>query len=155
MSDFLIYAARLQDAGVSSLWVSLGSNAEGTRLMHVSPASSTPTEIAQRFPTRTLELCGTDRVLEKLKDDMTYSEGGPTPEKLKAACDAHPLLMQDLVEWFADFMLCKPALDEPPEDGDEPELSPENVAAAERMGERLKGMLHGLDIARQIGAMKS
>jgi len=40
MSDFLIYAARLQDAGVTTLWVSLGSNKEGTRLMHVSPDST-------------------------------------------------------------------------------------------------------------------
>lgn len=42
MSDFLIYAARLQDAGVCSLWVSLGSDKEGTRLMHVSPDRTTP-----------------------------------------------------------------------------------------------------------------
>ena len=63
MSDFLIYAARLQDAGVTSLWVSLGSDKDRTRLMHVSPASGTPPELAARFPMRTFELCGTDRVL--------------------------------------------------------------------------------------------
>ena len=60
MSDFLIYAARLQDAGIASLWVSLGSDKTGTRLMHVSPDSTTPRELAARYPTRTFELCGLD-----------------------------------------------------------------------------------------------
>lgn len=148
MSDFLIYAARLQDAGVTSLWVSLGSDKDRTRLMHVSPASGTPPELAARFPMRTFELCGTDRVLERLKDKMAYAEGGPTAEMLKAAIEKHPMLRDDLVSWFADFMACKPLADEPPEEGDEPELSPEQAEASARFSERMKGMLAGLDIAR-------
>lgn len=159
MSDFLIYAARLQDAGISQLSVRLDASKDGTRLMHVRPAITSPTHptvaMLQRYPERTFELCGTDRVLEKLKDDMAYSDTGPTAEKLKAAIDAHPLQRDDLVLWFADYLLCKPALDEPPEEGEEPELSPEDAAAAERMGERLKGMLHGLDIARSRDAAKT
>ena len=150
MSDFLIYAARLQDAGISQLRVVLDASDDGTRLMRVSPAITSPThptvEMMQRYPERTFELCGTDRVLEKLKDDMAYSDTGPTAEKLKAAIEAHPMLRDDLVTWFADYLLCKPALDEPPD------LSPEDAAAAERMGERLKGMLRGLDIARNRAA---
>lgn len=159
MSDFLIYAARLQDAGISELRVVLDASEDGTRLMRVSPAITSPThptvEFMQRYPERTFELCGTDRVLERLKDDMAYSEDGPTPEKLKAAMEAHPLQRDDLLLWFADFMLCKLVLDEPPEEGDEPELSPEDAVASERFGIRLKGMLAGLDIARQRDAMKS
>lgn len=152
MSHFLIYAARLQDAGVTSLWVSLGSDKDRTRLMHVSPASGTPPELAARFPTRTFELCGTDRVLERLEDELAFAEGGPTAEKLKAAIDAHPLLRDDLVSWFADFMACKPVLDEPPEEGEEPELSPDQAEASARFSERIKGMLAGMDIARSRDA---
>lgn len=152
MSHFLIYAARLQDAGISELRVILDAARDGTRLMRVSPAITSPThptvEMMQRYPERTFELCGTDRVLERLEDEMAYSEGGPTAEKLKAAIDAHPLLERDLVEWFADFMACKPLADEPPEEGEEPELSPELVEASARFTERMKGMLAGLDIAR-------
>lgn len=159
MSDFLIYAARLQDAGISQLRVVLDAAEDGTRLMRVSPAITSPThptvEVMQRYPERTFELCGTDRVLEKLKDDMAFSETGPTAEKLKAAIGAHPLQREDLVLWFADYMACKPALDEEPEDGPEPELSPEDQAASNRMAERLKGMLRGMDIARSRDAAKS
>lgn len=150
MSHFLIYAARLQDAGVCSLWVSLGSNKEGTRLMHVSPDASTPPELAKRFPTRTFELCGTDRVLEKLQDDMAYSDDGPTPEKVQAAIAAHPLLADDLREWFANWLLV-------------PMPTEEEIAAAadevddgtvQRTVERVKGIMRGLDIAKQRDAMK-
>lgn len=146
MSDFLIYAARLQDAGVTSLWVSLGSDKDRTRLMHVSPDSTTPPELAARFPTRTFELCGTDRVLEKLKDDMLYSADGVTPEKVQAAIDAHPLLRDDLCEFLADYMMCPPSsVDDTSDEEAEALVSDEQVR---RMGDRLKHMLHGIDIAR-------
>jgi hypothetical protein len=151
MSDFLVYAARLQDAGVCSLWVSLGSDKTRTRLMHVSPDASTPPELAARYPTRTFELCGTDRVLEALKDDMTYSEDGPTPEKLQAAVDAHPLLRDDLNAWFSDWLLCMPEADE----AEDPEPTAEDEAAGRRMADKVKAMLHGIDIARRRDAMKT
>ena len=149
MNDFLIYAARLQDAGVCSLWVSLGSNEAGTRLMHVSPDSSTPRELAARYPTRTFDLCGTDRVLEALKDDMTYSEGGATEEKVQAAISAHPLLADDLREWWELYKLM------PPLDDDELEGVELDEAEVIRSAERAKGILRGLDIARQHDAMKT
>lgn len=144
MSDFLIYAARLQDAGVCSLCVSLGSNKEGTRLMHVSPDSSTPRELAARYPTRTFELCGTDRVLEALKDDMLFSDDGPTPEKVQAAIDAHPLQADDLREWFADWLLCPPLTDEDLDAAaDEVESD-----SAKRTAQSVKDMLRGAYLAR-------
>lgn len=151
MSHFLIYAARLQDAGVCSLWVSLGSDKDRTRLMHVSPDASTPPELAARFPTRTFELCGTDRLLEKLTDDMAYSEGGPTPEKLAAAIAAHPLAADDLREWYADWLLSPPLTDEDLAEA-EAEVTSESV---ERTVRWAKGVMKGLDIARQRDAMKT
>lgn len=150
MSDFLIHAARLQDAGVCSLWVSLGSDKEGTRLMHVSPDSTTPPDLAARYPTRTFELCGTDRVLERVKDEMLYSEDGVTKEKVMAAIEAHPLLRDDLCAFLADYLLMQAAPEEP-----EAEDSAEAVvddAMVARMGDRLKHMLRGLDIARMQDA---
>lgn len=153
MRDFLIYAARLQDAGVCSLWVSLGSDKDGTRLMHVSPDSTTPPELAARYPTRTFELCGTDRVLERLKDDMLYSDDGVTPEKVMAAIEAHPLLRDDLCAFLADYMLFPPpSVDDISEEEAEAMVSDDQVR---RMGDRLKNMLRGLDIAKRRYAMKA
>lgn len=153
MSDFLIYAARLQDAGVCSLWVSLGSDKEHTRLMHVSPDSTTPPELAARYPTRTFELCGTDRVLERVKDDMLYSDDGVTPEKVQAAINANPLLRDDLCEFLADYTLCPPpSVDDISDAEAEAMVSDDQVR---RMGDRLKNMLRGLDIAKQRDAMKA
>ena len=153
MSDFLIYAARMQDAGVRSLWVSLGSDKEGTRLMHVSPDSTTPPELAARYPTRTFELCGTDRVLEKLKDDMLYSDDGVTPEKVISAIEAHPPLRDDLCAFLADYTLCPPpSADDISDEEAEAMVSDDQVR---RMGDRLKHMLRGIDIARNQSAMKT
>lgn len=151
MSHFLIYAARLQDAGVCSLWVSLGSDKNRTRLMHVSPDASTPPALAARFPTRTFELCGTDRVLEQLEDDMAYSDDGPTPEKLAAAIAAHPLQADDLRAWYADWLLNPPITDEEMA-GAADEVSDAQV---ERTVRWVKGVMKGLDIARQREAMKT
>ena len=152
MSHFLIYAARLQDAGVCSLWVSLGSDKDRTRLMHVSPDASTPRELAARFPTRTFELCGTDRLLEQLQDDMAYSEDGPTPEKIAAAIAAHPLAADDLREWYADWLLSSPLTDEEVAGEVDSEATSESV---ERTVRWVKGVMKGLDIARQRDAMKT
>ena len=152
MSHFLIYAARLQDAGVCSLWVSLGSNKDGTRLMHVSPDSTTPPELAARYPTRTFELCGTDRVLEKVQDDMLYSEGGVTPEKVQAAIAAHPLLRDDLCAFLADWKLVQMPTDE---EVAATEVTAEDEAAGKRMADKVKAWLHGMDIARRRDAAKT
>lgn len=146
MSDFLIYAARLQDAGVCSLWVSLGTAKDRTRLMHVSPDSSTPPELAARFPTRTFELCGTDRVLERIKDDMLYSDDGVTPEKVRAAIAEHPLLRDDLSEFLADWTLTQMPTDE--------EVAAVDEAAGLHMAEKLKAWLHGMNIQRNRDAMR-
>ena len=149
MSDFLVYAARLQDAGISSLWVSLGSNVDHIRLMHVSPDASVSRDLAAKFPTRTFELCGTDRVLERLKDDMTYSDTGVTAEKVQAAIDAHPLLREDLTEWLEDSLLLQMP-------------TPEEVAAEQvdedtftRTAQYAKGLMRGIDILRARKAMRS
>ncbi len=153
MSDFLIYAARLQDAGVCSLWVSLGSDKEGTRLMHVSPDSTTPRDLAARYPTRTFELCGTDRVLERLKDDMLYSDNGVTKEKVLAAIEAHPLLRDDLCAFLADYLLMQDAPEDP--EAEEAAAAAVDDAMVNRMGDRLKHMLCGLDIARRQDASRT
>lgn len=150
MSDFLIYAARLQDAGVCSLWVSLGTAKDRTRLMHVSPDSSTPPELAARFPTRTFELCGTDRVLEQVKDNILYSDGGVTAEKVQAAIAEHPLLRDDLSEFLADWTLTQTPTDD---EVAAIELTAADEAAGLRMAEKVKAWLHGMEIQRNRDAM--
>lgn len=105
MSDFLIYAARLQDAGVEHLSVRLFTAKDRTRMMMVTPHGSYPQAVQERWPARHFELCGTDRLLERLKDDMLYSDGGVTAENVQAAIDAHPLLRDDLREFLADWTL--------------------------------------------------
>jgi hypothetical protein len=151
MSDFLIYAARLQDAGVCSLWVSLGSDKDGTRLMHVSPDSTTPPELAARYPTRTFELCGTDPVLERVKDEMLYSDAGVTAEKVQAAINAHPLLRDDLCDFLCDWTLTQmPTEDEVAEY----EETPEDIEQGKRMADKVKAWLHGMNIARRLEAMQ-
>lgn len=149
MSDFLIYAARLQDAGIASLWVSLGVAKDRTRLMHVSPAIPLTDERRGKFPTRTFELCGTDRVLERIKDDMLYGNA-MTPERLQAEIDAHPLQADDLREWFADWLLTN----EPTPDELEAAADSITDADVERSAQRVKDMLRGLDIARRRDAMQ-
>lgn len=144
MSHFLIHAARMQDAGISSLWVSLGVAKDGTRLMHVSPDASTPRELAARFPTRTFELCGTDRLLEQLTDDMAYSDDGPTPEKLQSAIERHPTAADDLRGWYANWLLMPPLSDEDIAEAEE-DVTSESV---ERTVRYVKGLLKGLDIAK-------
>jgi hypothetical protein len=137
---------------VCSLWVSLGTAKDRTRLMHVSPDSSTPPELAARFPTRTFELCGTDRVLERVKDDMLYSDDGVTPEKVQAAIAEHPLLRDDLCAFLADWTLTKMPTDE---EIDAHELTPEEEAAGARMADKVKAWIHGINIARRRDAQSA
>jgi hypothetical protein len=148
MSHFLIHAARLQDAGISHLLLRLEVAEDGTRLMRVVPHM--PYKIATDFPTRTFELCGTDRLLETLQDDMAYSVDGPTPEKLEAAIKAHPAAADDLRGWYADWLLSPPLTDE--EIADLPEVADSKVDSTVRW---VKGVMKGLDIARQREAMKT
>lgn len=150
MSHFLIYAARLQDAGVSILTVTLHARKDRTRMMTVAPSGHYSSEVQRKFPARDFELCGTDRVLEQLQDDMAYSEDGPTAEKIAAACAAHPLQADDLRAWYADWLLSSPLTDE------EISAAEEDVpsASVDRIVNWAKGVMKGLDIARQRDAMK-
>jgi hypothetical protein len=145
MNDFLIYAARLQDAGVTSLLVSLGSDKKRNRLMHVSPDSTVPGELAAKFPTRSFLLDGTDELLQQLKDDMVFSDDGPTPEKLAAAIERHPLAAHELREFVAEW---KPM----PADQDI-ELTDEEMADIEATAKRqmsyVRGLMRGLDANRE------
>lgn len=152
MSDFLIYAARLQDAGVTDLWLRLGSNKDGMRTMEVTPNGMTPLALAERFPPRTFELCGTDRVLEKVKDDLVYADGGPTAERVMEAIRVHPLLADDLREFLRDWLLLPPLTDEDLAEAAEFKLDDAQVA---RSAQRMKDMLRGMDINRNRAAMES
>lgn len=149
MSDFLIHAARMQDAGVSELNIRLGVDKDRTRIMFVGPAGCMGPWAMDRFPLRTFDLCGTDRVLERMKDDMSYSEDGPTVEKIQAAIKAHPLLGDDLREWFSDYSKMVMPTDE--------EIAAEVVdeAAVGLTLQYAKGMMRGLDMAQAIKTMKS
>lgn len=151
MSHFLIHAARMQDAGVSLLTVSLSATPDRTRTMNVCPHGSYEPAIQKRWPARTFELCGTDRLLEQLQDDMAYSDDGPTPEKLAAAIAAHPLAADDLREWYADWLLRPPLTDEDIADAEESVSS----ASVDRIVQWTKGVMKGLDISRQREAMKA
>lgn len=151
MSHFLIHAARMQDAGVKHLTVTLETADDRTRLMYVSPDRDQPQALKERFLTRTFELCGTDRVLEQLQDDMAYSDDGPTAEKIAAACAAHPLQADDLRAWYADWLLSPPLTDEDIA-GAEAEVS---SASVDRIVQWTKGVMKGLDISRQREAMKT
>lgn len=151
MSHFLIYAARLQDAGVSILTVTLHARNDRTRMMTVAPSGRYSPEVQRKFPARDFELCGTDRVLEQLQDDMAYSDDGPTAEKIAAACAAHPLQADDLRAWYADWLLSPPLTDEDIAAA-ESEVSSESV---DRIVQWTKGVMKGLDISRQRDAMKT
>lgn len=150
MSDFLIYAARLQDVGICSLWVSLGSNKDGTRVMHVSPDATTPRALAESYPTRTFDLCGTDRVLERVKDNMIYSDFGPTPERVLAAIAEHPLLADDLSEWFMDYK----SLNVPTEAEIDAAAETITDAQVKSTQDYVRGLMKGIDVVRARRAMQ-
>lgn len=151
MSHFLIHAARLQDAGVVILTVTLHVREDSTRMMTVTPSGNHyPVETVRQFPARDFELCGTDRLLEQLEDDMAFAEGGPTPEMLAAAIERHPLAADDLREWYANW-LAMPRLTDEDLAAAEADVKPEQV---ERLTQWTKGVLKGLDIQRTRDAMK-
>jgi hypothetical protein len=150
MNDFLIYAARLQDTGVVSLWVSLGTGKDRTRLMHVSPDSTVPRELAEKYPTRTFSLDGTDQLLQDLKDDMVFGEGGATPEKLAAAIDRHPLAADDLQEWHAEWVAGEALRNDDFQPSDE-EMADIEVQAKRHMS-FVRGLMRGLDSNREKAA---
>jgi hypothetical protein len=133
MSHFLLYAARLQDAGITELRVRLDTAPDRERIMHVE---------APGHPTRTFTTDGTDRMLESLEDGMAYAKGGPTKEMLQAAIEKHPAAREDLCEWFADALLMVPITDE---DLAEVEL---DEAAVARTAQYAKGLMRGIDIVR-------
>ncbi len=156
MSHFLIHAARMQDAGVTKLFVTLHVGHDNTRLMRVEAALSggdpeADLALVARFPARTFELCGTDRLLEQLQDEIAFSAGGATPEKLAAAIAKHPQAADDLREWYAYWLLTS-------------ELSDDDISAAEsevssestaRSVSWIKGLLKGMDVARKVDAAKA
>lgn len=147
MSHFIVYAAALQDAGVCSLWVSLGSDKDRTRLMHVSPDASTPRELAAQFPTRTFHLDGTDPALQAIEEDLIYGEGGVTPDRVKVAIEANPRYAAELAELalnWADAPLTEEDIEVAAD-----EVTSETVERTQRY---LKGLLRGLDIAKSRGA---
>lgn len=144
MSHFVIYAARLQDAGINHLSIQLGTAKDRTRTMRVEPGVASAPPGAVDFPARTFDLCGTDRVLEALEDDMAFSEDGPTAEKLQAAIAAHPHLRDDLSAWFINWSSVERATDEEVAEAAD-QISD---ASIERTTQWVKGLLRGLDIAR-------
>lgn len=151
MSHFLIHAARMQDAGVSMLTVTMHVRDDLTRMMTVTPSGCYSVEVQRKFPARDFELCGTDRLLEQLTDDMAYSDDGPTPEKLAAAIAAHPVAADDLNSWYADWLLSPPLTDEDLADAEADVSS----ASVDRLVQWTKGVMKGLDIQRQREAMKT
>jgi hypothetical protein len=149
MSHFLVYAARLQDAGIEKLSVQIWTAKTRTRMMRVTPHGSYPQHVQERWPARDFELCGTDRVLERLRDDMSYSDDGVTAEKVQAAIDKHPLLADDLREWFADCMILKM----PTEAEIEAAAAEVDDASVERTTQYVKGLMRGIDVIQARKAM--
>ena len=151
MSHFLIYAARLQDAGVERLSVRLFAREDRTRMMMVTPHGSYPQEVQARWPARHFELCGMDRLLERLQEDMSYSDDGPTAEKVQAAIDAYPLLRDDLTAWFSDHLLLSIPTDA------EVDAEAVNVSKAdvERTHQYVEGLMRGIDVLQARKAMKT
>ena len=139
MSHFLLYAARLQDAGITELRVRLDTAKDRERIMHVDAAG---------YPTRTFTTDGTDRLLESLEDDMAYADGGPTKEALRVAIEAHPAAREDLCSWFADALLMTPVTDE--------ELAGDEAIdeAVARTAQYAKGLMRGIDIVRTQDARR-
>ena len=70
-----------------------------------------------------------------------------------AAIEAHPLLRDDLCAFLADYTLCPPAsLDDISAEEAEAMVSDDQ---ARRMGDRLKHMMRGIDIARAQDAART
>lgn len=150
MSDFLIYAARLQDAGIEHLSVRIFTGANCVRMMRVTPHGSYPHGAMSRWPARDFELCGVDRVLHRVKDDMSYSDDGVTAEKVQKAIDAHPLLADDLREWLADCLL----MQMPTEAEIDAEVANVSTSDVERTKQYVKGLMRGIDLLQARKAMR-
>ena len=148
MSDFLCYAARLQDAGVDHLSVSLFTAKDRTRMMMVTPHGSYPQPVQERWPARHFELCGTDRRLESLKDEMTFSDDGVTAEKVQATVAKYPLLADDLREWYAEMLL------HPIPTEEEIDAAPVDERDVMRTTQYVKGLLRGVAVNQSIAAQK-
>ena len=118
-------------------------------MMRVAPHGSYPQEVQSRWLCRDFELCGTDRVLERLKDDMSYSDTGVTPEKVQAAIDAHPLLRDDLNEWLADSLVLQMPTPE------EVAAEPVDEAMVTGTQQYIKGLMRGIDILQARKASKA
>jgi predicted HD phosphohydrolase len=157
-NHFLFYVARLQDAGVASLWVSLGLDKDGTRLMHVSADMTNGEEMVRRFPTRTFQVTGKDPVLEQIEDDLVYEGDGVTEERLAAAIAANPKYRDDLTEFGERWLalgggndLESAEMDEQEENGDMQDL----VAMADKHMQFVKGLMRGLDSNRAHEAARA
>jgi hypothetical protein len=100
-------------------------------------------------PARKFDLDGTDRVLGRIKDDLLY-EGNVNAESIEAACADFPALAEDLREWFADWT--------PLPTDEEVEaiiVSEDEVEATkERMLGYMKGLMRGMDSAKEQHAIK-
>jgi hypothetical protein len=87
------------------------------------------------------------RYLAKLLEN----KDGDAMEKVMAAIEAHPLLRDDLCTFLADYLLMQATPDEDPEAEDAAAAAADD-AMVTRIGDRLKHMLRGLDIARMQDA---
>lgn len=135
---FMTHTKRMEEAGIFAVRVTLGGvDAAGNRLMVVTPHESVRVVDAAKFPARTFCIDGTDKVLEQLIDDMVFGEGGPTPEKLQAAIDKHPLGRADLLQWYADWIL------DPPGDEEAGEDVQVDEATVTRTMQFVKGLMRG------------
>jgi hypothetical protein len=150
MSDnhFLYYAARLQDAGVRHLSITLDVDRKGFRVMHVVPRVGFNASTASAvYAERSFQLTGSDPELQQIEDDLVYGEGGVTPERVAAAIRENPVYAPDLTE-FAERWKAND-LDDAIAQEMEREPTAEELAAAEVTHERLmqfvKGLQRGLD----------
>lgn len=153
-NHFLLYCARMQDAGVASLWVSLGSGG-GYRLMHVSADMTNGEELVRRFPTRTFHLDGTDPKLEQIEEGLVYEGDGVTQERLEAAIAAHPEYTDDLRDFGASWLANGGGNDLEAVEMDEQEMSADLIGTAQKHMQFVKGLMRGLDANRESAARKS
>lgn len=146
---FMAHTKRMEQAGIFAVRITLGGvDADGNRQMVVSPHETVPAADAVLFPPRVFLIDGTDPLLDVLIEEMAYSEDGPTPEKLQAAIERHPLANAELLEFYADWIL------DPP-DAEEAEPSePVDEAAVARSLEFVKGLMRGHDAHRKHEARK-
>lgn len=156
MNHFLLYAARLQDKGVTRLSVELsvepGTEKDRTRIMIVKPsiAHNVPS-VFQAYPARTFDLDGTDRVLENLQDDLVFSNNGqPTKEQVEEVIVQYPIYKDDLRDWYEYYSKLKAVdLEDLEAEGDDTQVDP---VAEERSAAHIRGLLRGLDISRRRDA---